>query len=44
VLKSLLLELFSEPQRLRDMGAKARLMAKPDATELVANHCLQVAI
>lgn len=44
VLTKLLKELFEEPQKLRDMGVKARLMAKPDATEQVANHCLQVAI
>jgi len=44
VLKDLLVDLFAEPQTLRDMGAKARLMSKPEATELVAHHCLQVAI
>lgn len=43
-LTSAIKELLGNMESLRAMGAKARALAKPEATELVANACLEVAL
>ncbi|ORU94346.1 MAG: UDP-N-acetylglucosamine--N-acetylmuramyl-(pentapeptide) pyrophosphoryl-undecaprenol N-acetylglucosamine transferase [Cycloclasticus sp. symbiont of Bathymodiolus heckerae] len=43
-LSTILNKLISSKGRLKEMGEKARLLSKPDATKLVADICLEVAL
>lgn len=43
-LSNTLRALLSQPERLAEMGSKARSLAKPEATQLVADTCLEVAL
>jgi len=43
-LSETLKDLLSNENKLSEMSSKARSLAKPDATELVANTCLEVAL
>jgi len=43
-LAEVLAGLLLNKEKLNEMGDKARLLAKPEATELVANTCLEVAL
>ena len=36
--------LLSQPEKLAEMGLKARSLAKPEAAQLVADICLEVAL
>ncbi len=42
-LKAVLLELLHAPERIVQMAIKARSLAKPDATMIVANLCMEAA-
>jgi UDP-N-acetylglucosamine--N-acetylmuramyl-(pentapeptide) pyrophosphoryl-undecaprenol N-acetylglucosamine transferase len=42
-LKAVLLELLHAPERIVQMAIKARSLAKPDATMIVAKLCMEAA-